>query len=309
MKNKASVLYHYCDITTFCNIIKNRSIWFSDISKSNDSQELKWIKGQCKGYILKVWVDYLRSVEAEKGDLRTVNFGQFEELQTVVEDLYNYETEKCWTFCVSEKADDLGQWRGYAKDGEGIAIGFTSSFFKSLQKEGKPEITASNQVAFDKVLYNEKDVERLFLEMCGLAKINPQMTSEEVIKLLKSAVTASLLLAPFYKNPTFAEEKEWRLVFSTITSNLLSGQTPEAAFQKMFPTKAVHYDFVVQNQQFVSHIEFVDSMMPNNICEIWLGPKCKISSLDLKLFLVSNGYLKDCSDTSIQIYKSEASYR
>ncbi len=33
------VVYHYCCVDTFFNIIKNSSIWLSDIAKSNDYQE------------------------------------------------------------------------------------------------------------------------------------------------------------------------------------------------------------------------------------------------------------------------------
>lgn len=33
------VVYHYCSVDTFFNIIKNSSIWLSDIAKSNDYQE------------------------------------------------------------------------------------------------------------------------------------------------------------------------------------------------------------------------------------------------------------------------------
>ena len=33
------VVYHYCSVDTFFNIIKNSSMWLSDISKSNDYQE------------------------------------------------------------------------------------------------------------------------------------------------------------------------------------------------------------------------------------------------------------------------------
>lgn len=37
-------LYHYCSLDTFYNIVKNKSICLSDLSKTNDSQELIWLK-------------------------------------------------------------------------------------------------------------------------------------------------------------------------------------------------------------------------------------------------------------------------
>lgn len=37
-------LYHYCSIETFANILKNKSIWLSDIQQSNDYLELEYMK-------------------------------------------------------------------------------------------------------------------------------------------------------------------------------------------------------------------------------------------------------------------------
>lgn len=304
-------LYHYCSLQTFYSIIKNRSIWISDVGKSNDSLELKWIKGQCKYYILKVWAEYLNSVVeiggTDKLDLEA--FEDFKKLQNQLDDLYAFETEKCWAFCLSEKQDDLGQWRGYADDGFGIAIGFKSSYFKKIGKNETKELDASSSVAFDSIAYKDKEVEKLFYEICGLSSITPQMNSKAVLQKLRGAIVASLLLAPFYKNKKFAEEKEWRLVFSLLTKSLNEGKTPKTEFEELFPENEIEYDFVVRNNEMVSHIEFSDKNLARYISEIWMGPKCKLSSNDLKLFLVSAGVLQDFSDDSIRIHKSQASYR
>lgn len=37
------IVYHYCTLDSFMSIISNKSIWLSDITKSNDSMEIKWI--------------------------------------------------------------------------------------------------------------------------------------------------------------------------------------------------------------------------------------------------------------------------
>lgn len=39
MKKNEKILYHYCSVETFFNIIKNSCLWLSDIEKSNDYQE------------------------------------------------------------------------------------------------------------------------------------------------------------------------------------------------------------------------------------------------------------------------------
>jgi len=42
-ENNPDILYHYCSADTFYEIIKSKSLRLSDITKSNDSQELKWV--------------------------------------------------------------------------------------------------------------------------------------------------------------------------------------------------------------------------------------------------------------------------
>ena len=307
-KRAPKTLYHYCSVSTFFNIIKNRSIWLSDIGKSNDSLELKWIKGQCQYYILKAWADYVEAV-IEIGEPGKVDYDAFITLQKQAKDLTNAETEKCWVFCLSEKADDLGQWRGYADDGSGISIGFKKSFFGKIKAEGESGLNAPSSVTFDNICYREKEVEKLFNDTCGLSLITPSMDSKEVLRRLETALAASLLLAPYYKNKKFSEEKEWRLVFSTLTKELIAGKTPRTEFEKMFPRNEIHYDYIVRNNELVSHISFRDYDLAKYISEIWIGPKCKLSSIELRLFLISEGFLKNIDDNSIEIHKSQASYR
>ena len=307
-KRAPKILYHYCSLSTFYSIVKNKSIWLSDISKSNDSLELKWIKGQCRYYIMKAFTDYAKAVQ-ENGELEKVDFEAFEKIRNQLEDLYSFETDKCWVFCLSEKQDDLGQWRSYADDGCGVAIGFKSLYFKEIMKKGETEYDATSTVTFDHIAYRDKDVEKLFYDTCGLSSITPHMNSEEVLKRLRTAIVASLVLAPFYKNKKFVEEKEWRLVFSTLTKALIAGKTPQKEFDTLLPDCGIKYDFTVKNNELISHIELSDDKMASNISEIWIGPKCKISSIDLRMFLISVGFIQDFNDDSILIHKSQASYK
>ncbi len=302
------ILYHYCSLSTFYSIVKNHSIWLSDIGKSNDSLELKWIKGQCRYYVLKAWVDYTKAVFAN-GEHDKVDFEAFDNLQKQLDELFSFETEKCWVFCLSEKKDDLGQWRGYADDGYGISVGFKSSYFKNLSEKVKGKFDGTSTVAFDHIAYKAKEVGNLFFDVCGLSSIVPQMNSLEVLAKLQNAIVKSLARSPFYKSKKFAEEKEWRLVFATMTKALLEGKTPKTEFNTLFPDNEIQYDFVVKNNELISHIEFSDEKLSNSISEIWIGPKCKLSPIDLKHFLISAGCLTSFDDHSIQINKSEASYR
>ena len=307
-KQLPQTLYHYCSFPTFLKIIKNKSIWLSDISKSNDSLELKWIKDKCRYYILKVWTDYATAMK-EQGKLEKVDFEEFDKIKNQIDDFYNIDTEKCWAFCLSEKQDDLGQWRGYADDGSGISIGFKSSYFENILDQHKPDPAFSSKVIFGDVLYTEEALNSLFYDECSLSQINPQMSSKEVIKNLRTAVVASLLLAPFYKNEYFSEEKEWRVAFTLLMKDLFAGKTPKTVLEETVDDIKTNYEYTIRGNDLVSHIELIDKNLVNNVNEIWVGPKCNLSSTELKLFLISTGFLDNSDDNSIRIYKSHASYQ
>lgn len=302
------VLYHYCTLETFHSIITNRSIWLSDISKSNDSQELKWIKGQSKYYILKAWVDYLEALKAD-GRLSEAQFDKYEEIEKIIDSFIDYETEKCWVFCVTEKKDDLGQWRGYAKDGTGISIGFKSRFLDGFNKDLDPQNWIDSHFTFEKVEYTQKAVQHLFYDICHLSDINTEMTCEQVLALLKRAAVFALLLSPFYKNEGFKEEKEWRLTRSMTMNELRNGNTPDVLSSESSLSYPMKYEYSVKNGTLVSHIDISYENLHEEIAEICIGPKCPLSVSEVKLFLISTKMLKDFNDQSIKVYRSSASYR
>lgn len=56
MKEKVETLYHYCSVEAFFSIIKNASLWLSDIEKSNDYEECV----VCRELVNKKMEEYLR---------------------------------------------------------------------------------------------------------------------------------------------------------------------------------------------------------------------------------------------------------
>jgi hypothetical protein len=118
--------------------------------------------------------------------------------------------------CFSESKDDLSQWRGYAPEGCGVCIGFSSS---ALQKAAQTEaIPASekrhNTVSFlTNVIYVDKDSGPTFdLIIEDMLNERPETSPKPSTMLALSA--------PFYKNSSFQDEREWRIVTRSVLSNL-----------------------------------------------------------------------------------------
>ena len=107
-----NVIYHYTDARGLRGILETGKLWFTDIFYLNDPTELR--------HSLSFAVDFLRK-EAAKGSPALKLF--LEHLGTML----SRDIEEIAHFFVcsfSKSSDELGQWRAYADDGRGFAIGF-----------------------------------------------------------------------------------------------------------------------------------------------------------------------------------------
>lgn len=168
-----TALYHYCSWEIFDNILKHKKIRFSDVMKSNDSQEIIYIFEQ-----------YL---SMQKSNLSLELFKR--EIQKAL------TVQTYYAFCLSKKKDLLSQWRGYAFDG-GICIGFSTE--KLVQWSESIECLGST-AAIIPVQYVD-----LMKELCGSVTFDP-IHINNFEQLLEWSCKC--------KNKGFKEEEEVRICF------------------------------------------------------------------------------------------------
>ena len=302
------VLYHYCSLDTFCNIMKNHSIWLSDVTKSNDSNELVWATWQCETAVIKKFLEYSDRMKAN-GDFINTRFRDFNKITDQFQSMDTSKSIKSWVFCLSEKGDNLGQWRGYADDGHGVSVGFNKNYFMSkiVPKEFQLDCM---YYFFDKIQYGDFDASEL-LNPDDIEILKTSCNYEDLENCFKKMMAYSIILTPLYKSAAFEEEAEWRAVFWIHTSELEKGVVPSINLlgnpNKRFDI--VDYSFVTKNNTLVSHIELEIKDMKSAIASITIGPKSNLTVLDVKLFLISLGLLENIEDESITVSQSSASYR
>lgn len=161
------VVYHYCSVDTFFNIIKNSSIWLSDISKSNDYQECV----RCRELVNKGMEEYLRDdVEALQA------WSTWYEKSA-----YSNLSMKTFCVCFSESKDKLSQWRRYAQDGQGIAIGFDKKVLGELNQISKFDI------AFGKVIYDnpQEYVQGIITDNILFSKVKYRTANNKLIPYIE----------------------------------------------------------------------------------------------------------------------------
>lgn len=128
------ILYHYCSNATFLSIVESDSIRLSDLSLSNDSQEGRWVR--------KVFERYCRAHGVSD-----------DHIDAALRDLdLTIEFIGAAGFCMSGRDDTLSQWRAYADDGFGVAIGFSAKHFVDVSDIGSKD---GRGFRLRKILYEE----------------------------------------------------------------------------------------------------------------------------------------------------------
>src|SRR5262245_10388629 len=128
-------LYHYTHGLGLKGIVESQTIWFTDCRHLNDPSELSYGIGRAHDVI---------SQNATEGD----DFGQ--EFLGCLHDMLSRNTVEFFVASFSRDKDELGQWRAYADNGRGYAIGLAASAINKLVEEP--------HVYLGPVLYDEREI-------------------------------------------------------------------------------------------------------------------------------------------------------
>lgn len=282
-EEEIEIVYHYCTLQGFLGIIQNASLWMSDISKLNDGVECIYGRNQIKDIIE-------REIENDTGIIHEWKGGY---------EIYNDVPDPVLTYalCFSEKKDCLSQWRGYADDGKGMAIGFNKKELEQL-----PQFMKYN-LKFAKVIYDENKQEKY-----------TEKIAKEILKRMEKKAVQHLGFEfnlnyktefSLCKHPSFSEEEEWRLILNAY---------PYGYEMKVGNFTFSEPKFRVANGRLISYTElYFSNIKEDFVKEIWIGPKAKVELQDVAQVLRKYNYY----DTErgynltepILITKSLSSYR
>jgi hypothetical protein len=197
-----NVLYHYCSVESFCNILKSKVLWLTNIRYMNDSKEISWLYELAKKVISR--------------EMRTRPENEIKLCQLLMghcDNLFLDETFFPYIFCscFSKNGDSLGQWRAYANDGTGVAIGFRRDYLESFALPGRTTLADVSYRTGDDLADLEGHLPDAFARLA----ISEYPSHDDQISLTAIETQVQWLrLAPFCKNTGFREEEEVRIVHS-----------------------------------------------------------------------------------------------
>jgi len=285
-----SNVYHYCSAETFLNIIKYKKLWLGDPQHMNDFMEMKWF--------MNVFDEVITSEMSEQGYK-----------QIHAELIKNFNLTRRYICCLSESGDILSQWRSYAQDGTGVAIGFDPEELNVRHYEFfSQNINVRNSFFLNKVSYlskesvreeileillSDQEVNEFFALNTNSFNTLDKNMQDRIINLMRKLLHLSIHL----KNPAFSEEKEVRLVYNHMPSH----HNNEKYHIKHYANFIKSKNYRISNGNLTSYYEF--PLLKGCIKEIILGPKNKFSEDEVREFLKMHSLSK------VEVDRSKASYR
>jgi hypothetical protein len=216
-------LYHYTDARGLKGIIESETIWFTDYRHLNDPSELTH------------GIDMARDMMNDS-PIRADAHGR-EFLDCLADMLSTKNFSGRFEFFIasfSRDRDELSQWRAYADNGRGYAIGFAPRLFRI--EENRPDLKPNEKTFVGPVLYHIGEVmERhalaidtaaaIFLEA---VKANPDVMKDGTIRdhfiqqFCRDIISAPLIWNCLTsKHPAYKREKEVRLLMLNQRRNLM----------------------------------------------------------------------------------------
>lgn len=286
------IYYHYCSVDTFFNIMQTSTIRLGNPLFMNDSAEIIWLLELLKNYVAK-----------------NKNCPEILKKWSLIKQMINKLLQKIdlpFIFCLSKGNDVLSQWRSYADDGKGVAIGIDVNRLLKLDTE----LLTGKDIIYDdkeqmKLLEQKKLDDSLddFIE--ELEMVLPGENETEIYSKVRKVASYILNEAIICKNPAFEEEREFRILCS-----------PSKVSEKSMVSEI---KFRSNNKQILPYREiYFDGYAHEIIQNITIGPKSVLNDRNLGLFLKKHGlkWLDETTELPLESEKwtrhievSKATYR
>lgn len=289
-QRKQGILYHYTDITSLFEILKNQELWLSRCDFLNDSLEINYT------------YELFKEILDQKGLLNVEPWKDFHDIFTDF-----HKVTHVFILSLSLDKDSLQLWSNYSNS-EGYNIGFDITELHN--------ILFNEQLFFEhsEVIYN-KDIQCEILSNIidnvsnCIKKIGYTEFNQELYSKMSAVGTVLNGASVFFKHPYFKGEKEYRLIiFKT------KGE-PKHYIPKDLPPiynakgNQIEVFYRPRRNAIIPYIKIPIATSKGSHCikEIRIGPKNNIN-----IDLIEKGltcFLEDKKYQGIKITKPDVSLR
>ncbi len=195
-------LYHYTDLGALSGIVQSNDLWLTHARYSNDEDE-------------SVYGERLARERVQAWTSNTAGADAFRD--AVLAALDDAEGSEAYVCCFCEQDNLLGHWRAYGANGTGVSLGFVTDGFARYTEEAEARGLV---LRLWKVFYERKTQERI-VERAMTFSFAEQWRAQDPAEKALLARDLLRFFIPTFKNPDFAEEREYRLILSPTGPNAL----------------------------------------------------------------------------------------
>jgi len=269
-KSLPTKLVHYTDAAGLLGILNSQKMWGTHAFYLNDATEIYHIQELVENISNELIDQYKPNEIGQTDDEHAVWRNRDFLFRLSYKSLREKPNPDIYVTCFCENDDLLSQWRGYGAGGAGYAICFDGKQFK----ETFPTLKLR------KVIYTLKDQEEIIRELLdiifnsfknnstGMSVEEASLIADEYALLFEKEITK---YSPFFKNPSFQEENEWRLTFSNEENN-----------------SSKNINFRTNNLGIIPYVEIDSSSDILPITEIRIGPSGHSILAEKALRMVTN---------------------
>jgi hypothetical protein len=193
-----SRLYHYTTQAGLLGILREGYFFATSVAHLSDASELTYS------------IDLAHEVISDAANNHMISTDQDVLYDLLDEGLNDLRTTTVYIVSLSERRDQLSQWRAYAGGSGGYNLGLNTKLLLAACPAAEWSLYPCD--------YSRRRQKRAIAEILSTAHYtlehsSPQPPDLETIKTATNMFLNHFLhYAPLLKDPTFAEEKEWRLV-------------------------------------------------------------------------------------------------
>lgn len=280
MSQIPDILYHYCPSSAFPEILRSGVLWLTHESGLNDQREHVWP------------VPYIREEMQRQTTPDSVGF--FGDVAKQFDLMMGDRTRNLFIGSFSSDGDVLSQWRAYADDGNGFAIGFSQKAFSAKMQIPMTSFVDDHTIGLFPIQYDDSALKLVIKKIFESHLSATPIPNAAVI----NCVSELRNLALCFKNPAFREEKEWRVTYAPmIMSSPERGDVRIIGALTSMQFRSTRYGVVPYFEMPFGQTESRE----NAILEVVVGPRNQ--SQMVEMHLDSLGYHKAV------VRRSSSSYR
>jgi len=278
-----SVIYHYTNDIGLKGILGTGKLWLTDIFDLNDPSELKL----GLDFFLKSLKNKINGGYPEGKRI----FERFEKLNKIE---ITERTAYYFVLSFSRCNDDIGQWRAYADNGRGFAIGFNTKIIENafnLKDDSCNYENSTFPITYNNSRFAEIQndlVEKLYQDI--LLRYRGNMDNDKLVDEICRILFFSIIyLNLLFKHQAYYSEQEYRFL-------QMHSADPRPIYEKRY-----HSYSLIKYREFDWR-----NLAPNAIKEIIIGPS---ENNKQKAYQFAKDRLQAAGINSVELTFSDIPYR